>query len=141
MGGFGAQDPVIFFNGRYFDRTCGSCLIIRSDVADKTGPFLSECEAGPSDEASSSFAASSEHSAIPRSEIGTLLLNENFTRFATAQFAYLGHRLSTVPFCAVVYRTGNADSLEGGIRLRRPQTRTLRMLVGRIRRTRLITKP
>jgi hypothetical protein len=124
----------------YFDRTCGSCLIIRRDVADKTGPFLSEWEGLPSDEASSSFATSNEHSAISGSGISTLLLNEKFTRFAAAQFAYLGHRLPTVPFCAVVYRTGNADSLEGGIRLRRPQTRTLRMLVGRIRRTRFITQ-
>ncbi len=124
----------------YFDRTCGSCLIIRNDVADKTGPFLTEWEGVPSDEASSSFATSNEHSAISESRISTLLLNDSFTRFAAAQFAHLGLRLRTVPFSAVIYRTGNSDSIEGGIRLTRTQTQTLRMLIGRIRRTRLITK-
>jgi len=122
-----------------FDRTCGSCLIIRNDVADQTGPFLTEWEGVPSDGEISSFAASAEHSAIRGSRISTLLLNDTCTQFAS-QFAYLGHRLPTVPFNAVVYRTGNADSVEGGIRQRTPQTPTLRMLVGRIRRTRLITK-
>jgi hypothetical protein len=124
----------------YFDRTCGSCLIIRNDVADKTGPFLTEWEGVPSDEASSSFATSNEHSGISESRISTLLLNDSFTRFATAQFAHLGLRLRTIPFSAVIYRTGNSDSIEGGIRLTRTQTQTLRMLIGRIRRTRLITK-
>ena len=28
----------------YFDGVCGSCLIIRSDPADRTGPFLTEVE-------------------------------------------------------------------------------------------------
>lgn len=124
----------------YFDRTCGSCLIIRNDVADKTGPFLTEWEGVPSDEASSSFATSNKHSAISESRISTLLLNDSFTRFAAAQFAHLGLRLSTIPFSAVIYRTGNSDSIEGGIRLTRTQTQTLRMLIGRIRRTRLITR-
>jgi hypothetical protein len=123
----------------YFDRTCGSCLIIRNDVADKTGPFLTEWEGVPSDEANSSSAASDEHSAISESRISTILLNDSFTRFAAAQFAHLGLRLRTVPFSAVIYRTGNSDSIEGGIRLSRTQTPTLRMLIGRIRRTRLIT--
>jgi hypothetical protein len=30
----------------YFDRICGSCLIIRSDLADRTGAFLTEVEGG-----------------------------------------------------------------------------------------------
>jgi len=124
----------------YFDRTCGSCLIIRNDVADKTGPFLTEWEGVPSDEASSSFATSNERSSISESRISTLLLNDSFTRFAAAQFGHLGLRLRTIPFSAVIYRTGNSDSIEGVIRLTRTQTQTLRMLIGRIRRTRLITK-
>lgn len=124
----------------YFDRTCGSCLVIRNDVADKTGPFLTEWEGVPSDEASSSFATGNEHSAISESRISTLLLNDSFTRFAAAQFAHLGLRLRTIPFSAVIYRTGNSDSIEGGIRRTRMQTQTLRMLIGRIRRTRLITR-
>jgi hypothetical protein len=123
----------------YFDRTCGSCLIIRNDVADQTGPFQAEWEGVPSEEASLSSAANNEDSANPGSRTSTLLLNDSCPRFA-AQFAYLGHRLPTVPFSAVVYRTGNSDSVEGVIRQRTPQTQTLRMLIGRIRRTRLITK-
>ena len=123
----------------YFDRICGSCLIIRSDVADKTGPFLSDWDLAPSDEANSSLVASNERSAKPGSRISTLLLNDACARFA-AQFAYLGHRLPTVPFNAVIYRTGNADSYEGWILQRRRQIQTLRMFAGGIRRTRFITK-
>ena len=41
----------------YLDRTCGSCLLIRSDLADRNGPFLTELEGAPLDEASSAFAA------------------------------------------------------------------------------------
>jgi hypothetical protein len=123
----------------YFDQICGSCLIIRSDVADKTGPFLSEWDLLPSDQASSNLVASNERSANPGSRITTLLLNDACTRFA-AQFAYLGHRLPIVPFSAVIYRTGNADSFEGWIRQRTRQTQTLRFLAGGIRRTRFITK-
>jgi len=123
----------------YFNVTCGSCLIIRNDVVDQTGPFLAEWEGVPSDEVRSNLATTSEHSAIPGSRTSALLLNDSCPRFA-AQFAYLGHRLPTVPFSAVVYRTGNSDSIEGEIRQRKPQTQTLRMFIGRIRRTRLITK-
>jgi len=137
---WGSESRYLVQRTEYFDRTCGSCLIMRSDVADKTGPFLTEWEGVPSDEASSTFAISNERSPNHGSRISTLLLNDSFTRFAAAQFAYLGLRLCNVPFSAVVYRTGNSDSIEGGIRLRRAQTQTLRMLVGRIRRTRLITK-
>ena len=52
----------------YFDRTCGSCLIIRSDLADKAGPFLTEVEGVLLDEASSRFAASDHYSLVPGSE-------------------------------------------------------------------------
>src|SRR5438552_4747116 len=90
----------------YFDRECCSCVIIRSDLADKEGPFLTEVEGVPLDEASSRFAASDHYSLIPGSGISTLLLNDSYTPSA-AQFAYLGHKLSSVPFSAVVQRTSN----------------------------------
>jgi glycosyltransferase involved in cell wall biosynthesis len=122
----------------YFDRECGSCLIIRSDFADRTGPFLTEVEGVPLDEASSRFAASDHYSLVPGSGISTLLLNESHQRYA-AQFAYLGHKLSSVPFNAVVYRTGDPDSVTGTARRGEP-THTIRMVIGRIRRTRFITK-
>ena len=122
----------------YLDRECGSCLIIRSDLADKQGPFLTTVEGVPLDEASSRFAASDHYSLVPGSGISTLLLNDSHQRYE-AQFSYLGHKLSSVPFSAVVYRTSNPDNITGidGGKLR---ICTLRMLIGRIRRTRFITK-
>ena len=122
----------------YLDRTCASCLISRSDLADRTGPFLTEMEGVPLDEASSTFAATDHYSLVPGSGISTLLLNDSHQRCA-AQFAYLGHELSTVPFKAVVYRTGNPDSSSRFGGSWRPK-RTVRMLVGSARRTRLITQ-
>jgi hypothetical protein len=122
----------------YFDRECGSCLITRSDLADKSGPFLTELEGVPLDKDSSRFAAGDHYSLVPGSGISTLLLNDSSIRYA-AQFAYLGYKLSSVPFSAVVYRTANPDSIEGPGRERGQQIHTLRMLVGRIRRTRFIT--
>src|SRR5919106_651844 len=44
------------------DRVCGSCLIIRSDFADRTGPFLTEAEGMMLNEAGSRFAASDHYS-------------------------------------------------------------------------------
>jgi hypothetical protein len=122
----------------YLDRVCASCLIISSDLADRNGPFLTEFEGVLLDEASSRFAANDHYSLVPGSGISTLLLNDSHQRYA-AQFAYLGHNLSSVPFNAVVYRTGNPDSSSAVARIGRPRY-TLRMLVGSIRRTRFITK-
>jgi hypothetical protein len=122
-----------------FDRTCGSCLIIRSEVADQTGPFLSEWEGVSLDEAGSRFAASNPYSLVPGFGMTTVLLTDSCTRFP-AQFAYLGHKLSAVPFSAVVYRTGNPDSVEGRLRLNAPPIKTLRMIIGKMRRTRFITQ-
>jgi hypothetical protein len=118
----------------HFDRVCGSCLIIRSDLADRTGPFLTEVEGVRLDEASSRFAASDHYSLVPGSGTSTLLLNDSHQRYA-AQFAYLGHRLATVPFSAAVCRLGHGNN--AGTQPRR--TQTVRMFLGRIRRTRLFT--
>jgi hypothetical protein len=122
----------------YLDRVCGSCLIVRSDLADRNGPFLTEMEGVPLDEASSAFAATDHYSLVPGSGISTLLLNDSHQRCA-AQLAYLGHELATIPFDAVVYRTGTPDSSSRFGGFWRPKC-TVRMLVGRIRRTRFITQ-
>jgi hypothetical protein len=122
----------------YLDRVCSSCLIIRSDLADRSGPFLTEVEGFRLDEASSRLAAADHYSLIPGFGISTLLLNDSHQRYA-AQFAYLRHKLSTVPFNAVVYRTGNPESSSRFHSLRHSKY-TLRMLAGRIRRTRFITQ-
>jgi len=122
----------------YLDRVCGSCLIIRSDLAHRNGPFLTEVEGVPLDEASSRFAANDHYSLVPGSGTSTLLLNDSHQRYA-AQFAYLGHKLSSMPFNAVIYRTGNPDSISRMAGTGRPRY-TLRMLIGKIRRTRFITR-
>ena len=122
----------------YFDRVCGSCLIVRSDLADKNGPFLTEVEGVRLDETSSRVAARDHYSLVPGSGISTLLLNDSHQRYE-AQFSYLGYKLSSVPFSAVVYRTSNPDSTTATAERERP-TYTLRMLIGSIRRTRFITK-
>jgi hypothetical protein len=121
----------------YLDRVCGSCLIIGSDLADRTGPFLTEVEGAVLDETSSRFAASDHYSLVPGSGMSSLLLNDSHQRYA-AQFGYLGHGLSTVPFNAIVYRTGNPESSAGISRGR--TTYTPRMIIGKIRRIRFITK-
>jgi len=63
-------------------------------------------------------------------------LNDSHQRYA-AQFAYLGQKLATLPFRAVVYRTGNPDSNSAAIGTGRPN---LRMILGAIRRTQFISK-
>jgi hypothetical protein len=117
----------------YFDRVCGSCLIIRSELADEAGPFLTQVEGTTLDESDSRFAASDHYSLIPGGGTGTLLLNDCHQRYA-AQFDYLGQPLATVPFNAAVCRIGHGNN--AGILSR---TLTARMFLGRIRRTRLIT--
>ena len=119
----------------YLDRVCASCLIIRSDVADQKGPFLTEVEGIQLNEASLNFAASDHYSLVPGSGTSTLLLNDSHQRYA-AQFAYLGHKLSTLPFRAVIYRIGNPDSNSAALETGRP---SLRMILGTIRRTKLMT--
>jgi hypothetical protein len=117
----------------HFDRVCGSCLMIRSDLADQTGPFLTDVEGVVLDEAGSRFAAADQYSLIPGAGTGTLLLNDCHQRYA-AQFAYLGHALATVPFNAAVCRVGHGNN--AGIQAR---TQTARMFLGRVRRTRPVT--
>ena len=119
----------------YLDRVCASCLIIRSDVADQKGPFLTEVEGIQLNEASLSFATRDHYSLVPGSGTSTLLLNDSHQRYA-AQFAYLGHKLSTLPFRAVIYRIGNPDSNSAALETGRP---SLRMVLGTIRRTKLMT--
>jgi hypothetical protein len=118
----------------YFDRHCGSCLIIRSDLADRTGPFLTQIEGAILDEKGYRFAANDHYSLVPGSGTTTLLLNDSHQRY-TAQFAYLGYRLATAPFNAAVCRL-HANNAGAGESL---GTETLRMFLGRVRRTRLIT--
>ena len=126
----------VLHSTEYLDRVCASCLVVRSDIADQEGPFRTGVEGTPFDQRSLSFAATDHYSLVPGSGTSTLLLNDSHQRYS-AQFAYLGHKLSNVPFKAVVYRTGNPESNSAGLQTGRP---TLRMILGRIRRTRLMTK-
>jgi hypothetical protein len=133
-----------YSNSRYlilstgdFDRECGSCLIISSDIADQEGPFLTAVEGVRLDEEATKFAASDLYSLVPGSGTSTLLLNDTHQRYA-AQLAYLGHQISTIPFRAMIYRASNPESITG-ITIGWQRMFTLRMLIGRMRRTRLIT--
>jgi hypothetical protein len=116
------------------DRICGSCLIIRNDLADIEGPFLTEVEGHTLDAESSKYAAADHYSIVPGSGITSLILNDSHQRYES-QFRHLGYQLFTFPFHAVVYRDGNLDSIGLGNR----HKETLRMHLGKIRRTRLLT--
>ena len=135
--GFGGQERVISSNLRsIWTEYARSCLIIRSDVADQKGPFLTEVEGFQLNEVGLNFAGSDHYSLVPGSGTSSLLLNDSHQRYA-AQFAYLGHKLSTLPFRAVMYRIGNPDSNSASLETGRP---TLRMILGTIRRTKLMTR-
>lgn len=121
----------------HLDRVCASCLIIRSDLAERTGPFLTEAEGVTLDEAGSRFAASDHYSLVPGSGTTTLLLNDTHQRYA-AQLSYLGHELHTLPFDAVIYRV-SSDSV-AAVTGDRVGKFNLRKTLGAIRRTRFITK-
>ena len=121
----------------YLDRVCGSCLIIRSDLADRTGPFLTEVEGAALGDAGSRLATRDHYSLVPGSGTTTLLLNDSHQRYVS-QFWYLGHKLPTLPFEAVIYRasSGSVTGVSGdGAR-----KFNLRMMLGAIRRTRFITE-
>jgi hypothetical protein len=121
----------------YIDRVCGSCLIIRTDVADRAGPFLTEAEGMALGPVGSSFAMRDHYSLVPGSGTTTLLLNDTHQRYA-AQFSYLGYELHTFPFDGLIYRV-SSDSISGGIGDRAHKF-SLRMCLGAIRRTKYITQ-
>ena len=121
----------------YLDRVCGSCLIIRSDLADRPGPFLTEVEGVVLDEEGSLFAASDPYGLVPGSGSSTLLLNDTHQRYV-AQFSYLGQKLPTLPFAAVIYRA-SSDGVTG-VSGDGARKFNLRMTLGAIRRTRFITQ-
>lgn len=128
-----SQVPYLVQRTEYFDRVCGSCLLIRSDLADQTGPFLTHVEGTSLSPEGHRFAANDHYSLVPGSGIGTLLLNDSHQRYA-AQFDYLGQRLGTVPFNAAVCRIGHGNNAGQPF-----GTETARMLLGRVRRTRVVT--
>jgi hypothetical protein len=119
------------------DRVCGSCLAIRSELCDLTGPFLTEVEGVELTPENSQFAARDHYSLVPGSGTSTLLLNDSHQRYA-AQFAHLGHALPALPFAGVVYRDRNTDSITGRTGDGGPKF-NLRMKLGAWRRTRLIS--
>lgn len=122
------------------DRICGSCLIIRHDLVERTGPFRTETEGVVMSEENSRFAAADHYSLVPGSATSTLLANDSHQRWA-AQFAYLGHHVQTIPFPAVIYRFGNPDSntWADGTYGKRKCYHSIRMFAGSLRRARLIT--
>jgi hypothetical protein len=129
-----ARSRYLVQHTEQFDRVCGSCLIIRSDLADKTGPFLHSCDGTKFDNMSQQIEAADAHSLVPGAGTSTLLLNDSHIR-ADAQFGYLGHRLAIIPFSAAVWRISHGNNASS----QHHRMESLRMFLGRIRRTRLIT--
>jgi hypothetical protein len=140
--GFRITDGWLWHSGaRYFmqhsetfDLVCGTCVVLRSDMADKQGPFLNSMEGTKFSESSLKFESSNNRALVPGAGRGSLLLNDNHGR-AEAQLMHLGHTMGTVPFRAAVYRIRNLNSVSG----RGFQIHSLRFLLGALRRTRLIT--
>jgi hypothetical protein len=116
-----------------FGLVCGTCLIIRSDVADCVGPFWNATNGATVDENTRQIERTDNRSLIPGPGSGTILLNDDHGR-AEAQFSYIGYKLGIVPFRAAVYRVQNRASVsQRGFKIP-----TMRFLLGHIRRTRLI---
>jgi hypothetical protein len=99
-----------------------------------TGHFIQHTDGTQFDAAGQRAEKENLYSLVPGAATGTLLLNDSHSR-AEAQFEYLGQKLVTVPFSAAVYRIGHGNNSTGQYH----RTQTLRMLLGRLRRTRLIT--
>ncbi len=131
------NDGARFFIERSetFDRICGSCLLIRSDLVECTGPFRTQTEGVLLSQENERFAKSDHYSLVPGSEFSTLLANDSHQRYA-AQFCYLGHKLPVLPFPAVVYRMANVDSMSWH---KKNAPISLRYRLGSLRRHRLIT--
>jgi hypothetical protein len=139
--GYRINQGWIWRSNRYFiqrtehlDRFCGSCVIIRRDLVDCEGPFLNSVDGVHFDEAGQRFEAEDQYSLVPGAGRGKLLLTDSHTR-TEAQFACLGHPLPTVPFGAVIWRIGHGQNASHQLH----QVATLRMWLGRLRRTRILS--
>jgi hypothetical protein len=117
-----------------FDLVCGTCLIIKGELADSRGPFLNSMDGVRLDEAALKIERADNRSLVPGAGMGTLLLNDSHGR-AESQFRYLGQQLGVVPFRAAVYRIQNSQSVSG----RGFKIHSLRYFLGGLRRTRFIT--
>lgn len=114
-----------------FDCSCGTSIIIRSDLAD-LGVHYNTVRDYESD--GLTVKKNSAGKLLPPTEVRTLLLNGRHPR-AGEQFARHGYRIEVIPFPAAVYRVGNIMSLSS----RNHKIKSLRMLLGRIRRMRFIS--
>jgi hypothetical protein len=129
-----SRSRYIMTYSELFDLVCGTCLIIRNDLADSKGPFLNSMDGAQLDGLGKGVEAADNRTLVPGAGTGSLLLNDSHGR-AEAQFRYLGHQLATVPFRAAVYRVQVPNSVSQ----RGYHIHSLRWLLGRIRRTRLIS--
>lgn len=121
----------------YIDRVCGSCLIIRSDVTDRVGPFLTEAEGMALGAAASLFAMRDHYSLVPGSGTTTLLLNDTHPKVCRPVFVPR-IRVNTFPFDGLIYRA-SSDTV-AGVTGDRTHEFSLRMCLGAIRRTTFITR-
>jgi len=106
-----------------FDLVCGSCIIVRSDVADEEFDFNELGVEIP------------EQAIITQCGYSRSLLINEAHGLAPKAFAVRGLKLQSAPFAAAVYRIGSRNSVTG----RTNRVHSLRMLLGRLRRLRLLT--
>ena len=106
-----------------FNILCGSSVIIRTDVAEKEFDLDAVSTSVP-DYATLAYAGKKP----------SLLINE-LHGYADKAMALNGIKICDIPFRAGIYRVGNINSHHQ----RTYKSHSLRLLLGRIRRTRLLT--
>jgi hypothetical protein len=114
---------LIIESCEHFDRMCGTSVILRGDLADLPGSTR---------DIDSGFAPNAPE--VIRDFGSLVLLTENHPN-ARSLMSLRGFEMHPVPFRAAVYRVGNANS----ITQRGMAIHSLRFLIGRLRRCRLIT--
>jgi hypothetical protein len=117
-------DKIWIHKTEKFDWLCGSSIILRSDIAEKQFSMDQICPQIPY--------------IVEKAEMGfkrSLITNEVHASAGKAM-ALHGLEIAKVPFASAVYRVGNVNSVA---QRSTKQIHSLRFLLGRVRRLRLLT--
>jgi len=121
----------------FLDRVCGSCLIIRSDLADRPGPFLTEVEGVVLDEAGSSLASTDHYSLVPGSGHHHTTAQRHSSKVCGAICLLGTHAAhSSVRRCHLRVSSDSVAAITGD----RASKFNVRKTLAAIRRTRFITQ-
>ncbi len=119
-----SKDRIWIQKTEKFDLLCGSSIVLRTDIAEKHFSIDQVCNPIPD--------------IIANGELGlkrSLITNEIHACAGNAM-ALHGFEIVPVPFAAAVYRVGNVNSVA---QRSTKQIHSLRFLLGRLRRLRLLT--